>query len=98
MEDNKDMKDEKLLNILCQERMASALELSLKSCERYKDAEREADKKMEYVFELGLDNKQKYAIDQAFTAYNYSNAEYGKAAYLQGFRDGINLIKEIYEI
>lgn len=97
MEVNKEMKDEKLLNILCQERMASALELSLKSCERYKNAEQEADRKMEYVFEMRLDNKQKYAIDQAFTAYNYSNAEYGKAAYLQGFRDGINLLKEIYE-
>ncbi len=49
------MKDEKLLNILCQERMASALELSLKSCERYKKAEQEADRKMEYVFKMGLD-------------------------------------------
>lgn len=55
MEVHKDMKDEKLLNILCQERMASALELSLKSCERYKKAEQEADRKMEYVFKMGLD-------------------------------------------
>lgn len=91
------MNDEKLLNLICRERMTSALEVTLKDCASYKIAELEADRKMEYVLAMGLSSEQKYAIDQAFTAYNESNAEYGKAAYMQGFRDGISLLKELYE-
>lgn len=52
---------------------------------------------MEKALRNGLSKKQKYAIDQALMAYNHSNAEYGRAAYIQGFRDGVRLITEIFD-
>jgi len=90
------MKGETLLDILCRERMGNALENSLRNCDRYNRAEKIANRKMDKALKQGLNRKQKLAIDEAFTAYNYSNAEYGRASYLQGFRDGISLFGEIF--
>ncbi len=91
------MGDDSLLDILCRERIGGALEASLKNCERYKKVENEADKKMEKALRNGLSKKQKLAIDEALMEYNHSNAEYGRAAYIQGFRDGARLIIEIFD-
>jgi hypothetical protein len=91
------MREDNLLDILCRERIGGALEASLKNCDRYNKAENEANKKMEKALRIGLSKKQKFALDQALMAYNHSNAEYGREAYIQGFRDGARFIAEIFD-
>lgn len=92
------MRDDKLLDILCGERLGGALEASLKNSDRYNKAEKEANKKLEKTFKVGLNKKQKIAIDEALMAYDQSNAEYGREAYIQGFRDGVRLLTEVFDI
>ena len=45
-----------------------------------------------------MNKEQKTAVDKVALAYNNSGAEYGRAAYFQGLRDGIKLMSEIRRV
>lgn len=74
------------------------MEQSIRKCKRYHRAVRKADNTLNYALGLNMNKEQKTAVDKVALAYNNSGAEYGRAAYFQGLRDGIKLMSEIRRV
>jgi hypothetical protein len=92
------MKDNKLLKLLYNERIKTALESSLITDLTYQNAVTEADNKLNKLLNLNLNENQRSAIDEAISENNYMGAEYGRVAYQQGFKDALELISELSEL
>lgn len=91
------MKDS-LIELLCQERINTALQETMNNSERYQQAGEEMEEIFEHIKSVVDDDKQKLMIDDVVSAANARGGEYGDGAYHQGFHDGIRLMVEIYEI
>lgn len=91
-------KKDSLLKALFDERMDYALETSLRTDEKYKKARQTASKQQDKLDNIGLSKEQWKATDRAISAYNALSAEYGRAAYEQGFKDSMKLISELYRL
>ena len=87
-----------LVNQLFIQRIEQALEVSLQEDIQYLKAEKTAFEKVNFLDTLGLNAKQNQAIDTAITALNDLGNEYGRVAYLQGFRDSLKLITELHDL
>ena len=87
-----------LLEKLGQQRIDNALEQTIRKCKRYHSAVRKADDTLDYALGLSMNKEQKAAVDNVALAYNHCGAEYGRAAYFQGLRDGIKLMSEIRRV
>lgn len=87
----------KLLDILAMERMGEALEKELKEDGEYQDGLKEQENALREVKEMMLDEDQEETVDRAVSATNNCGTLYGIAAYRQGVRDGIRLIRELEE-
>lgn len=74
------------------------LEASLRADEGYKKARKVADETLDDVDDIGLDKKQWKTVDRAVSAANALEAEYGRAAYEQGFKDSVKLISELQNL
>lgn len=91
-------KKDSLLKALFDERMDYALETSLRTDEKYKKARQTASKQQDKLDNIGLSKEQWKTADRAISAYNAVSTEYGRAAYEQGFCDGVKLISELYRL
>lgn len=91
------MKDS-LIELLCQERIDTALQETMNNSERYRQASEEVEEILQQIKGVVDDDKQKLMIDDVVSAANARGGEYGDGAYHQGFYDGIRLMVEIYEI
>ncbi len=91
-------KEEKLLDILARERMGTALETALKGDDGYRQELKEQETAFNEMKEIMLDERQEAVVDRAISATNNCGAIYGMAAYGQGFRDGVKVIRELGEI
>lgn len=91
-------KKDSLLKALFDERMDYALETSLRTDEKYKKARQTVSKQQDKLDNIGLSKEQWKATDRAISAYNALSAEYGRAAYEQGFKDSMKLISELYRL
>lgn len=87
-----------LLEKFGEHRINNALEKMLKSHKRYHRSVRKTKEKLEYALGLDMNSKQRLAVDRVASAYNYCGAEYGRAAYFQGLKDGIRLMSEIRRV
>lgn len=94
-EDKKSMKEDLLLNIICEYRTQKALDKYLRSLTKYRDAQREAAIRLDEAIERCKDKEMQLAVDRVVSAYNGCCVEYGRGAYSQGLKDGIRLMKEI---
>lgn len=92
------MKKEKLLDILMDKRMETALEAALKEDGGYRHGLEEQETAFDAVKEIPLDEEQENVVDRAISATNNCGALYGIAAYRQGLKDGIQIARELGEI
>ncbi len=84
-----------VLESFCIHRLNTALEESISKDKGYQKKEDEIHKAILRIDKIGLTQKQWEIVDRALSACNERNAEYGEKAYLQGFRDVVNLIMEV---
>lgn len=96
--DKNKAKKDSLLKALFDERIDYALEASLRTDEKYKKAQQTASKQQDKLDNIGLSKEQWKAVARAISAYNALSAEYGRAAYEQGFKDSVKLISELYQL
>lgn len=76
-------------------RINGALEDSLRQDRRYQSARAGARRKVKRLEDMGLSRRQWTAVDQALSACNGSTSEYGRAAYVLGFQDAVDVIVEL---
>ncbi len=91
-------KNEKLLDILMEERIHKGLEKALNDNELYQSAQKEVDEAINELEKAGLSREQNKVVDKAISAANASGSAYGATAYRQGFYDGIKLMVEVNQI
>ncbi|HBA50171.1 MAG TPA: hypothetical protein DCZ91_20740 [Lachnospiraceae bacterium] len=92
------MKREKLLDILAEERMGTALEEALKGDVEYQHELEVQETAFEEMKNVMLNGEQETVVEKAISATNNCGALYGAAAYRQGFKDGIRVVCELGEI
>lgn len=85
-----------VLQTLIDEGISYALEASLRTDKGYKEARKAADETLDDIDDIGLDKKQWKTVDRAVSAANALGAEYGRAAYEQGFKDSVRLLSELF--
>ncbi|MDE7436029.1 MAG: hypothetical protein K2N01_09485 [Lachnospiraceae bacterium] len=76
-------------------RIDTALEEELRGNARYQDARDRSRREVCSIDELGLEQGQWETVDQALSASNHLGAEYGRAAYMLGFQDAMDIVVEI---
>ena len=89
------MKENSLLELLLEERMTGALEKVLSTDVGYQNTCKKINKRVKRLDKTKLNEKQSSAVDRVLTAQNVNSSEYGRAAYRQGFKDGLLLLQEI---
>ncbi len=92
------MKKEKLLDILAEERMGTALEEALKEDGEYQHELGEQETAFGEMIRLLPDGELETVVDRAVSATNSCGAAYGMAAYRQGFKDGVRVARELEKI
>lgn len=80
------------------QRMEKALEESIRTDEKYNEARKIANMEQDKLNKIVLDKAQWQLMDNAISAANALGAEYGRAAYYQGFQDAIKLVSELYNM
>lgn len=80
------------------ERLSTVVEDTLRESDEYKNKNREYDRVWAYLLKIGLDKEKQRLIDQVMSLQNYFGAEYGRVAYVQGVKDGIKLVEELYGV
>lgn len=85
-----------LLEILAMERLSTAVEDTLREPGEYRNKNGEYDRIWAYLIKIGLDKEKRRLIDKLMSLQNYFSAEYGRVAYVQGVKDGIKLVEELY--
>ena len=91
-------KKESILDILTEERLYNALEVSLSNNKEYQAVQTELQEAINKLEKMGLSREQDRAVDRALSITNQSSAIYGATAYRQGFYDGIRLMAELEQI
>lgn len=81
-----------VLESFCMHRLNTALEESLRKDKSYQKKEEEIHKAIMHIDKIGLPHNQWKIVDRALSASNARNSEYGEKAYMQGFKDVVNLI------
>lgn len=94
--EEKPKKKESILQMLFNESIKYSLETSLQTDEEYIKARKIADEALDNTEDIGLDKKQWGTVDEAVSTANALGAEYGRAAYEQGFKDSVKLLSELY--
>lgn len=92
------MKHNSLLEILLEERMNGALELSLLTDTDYQNAQIESEHLLKKLGKKKLTKKQMLAVDRVLSVSDSLLSEYGRAAYRQGFKDCLVLMQEIEQL
>lgn len=77
------------------QRISTALETAIKESPRYQEVIKQQYKEKAKLDKVKFSKKQAKVIDQVISAANTSGAEYGLAAYQQGFQDGLKLMSEL---
>ncbi|MFQ4260635.1 hypothetical protein HGQ82_07000 [Clostridioides difficile] len=80
------------LESFCTHRLNTALEESLRKDKSYQQKEDKIHKAIMRIDKIGLTHSQWKTVDRALSASNARNSEYGEKAYMQGFKDVVNLI------
>lgn len=96
--EKKQMEKDSVLQEIFDVGINCALEASLRKDKAYIKSREIAGKQQDKLEHIGLNKKQWRAADRAISASNALGAEYGRAAYEQGFRDGVKLISELYQL
>lgn len=86
---------ESLLEQFFDARLSEALEDSLRRDRRYQSARAEARRKVKRLEDMGLRSRRWRPVDQVLSACNSSASEYGRAAYVLGFQDAVDVIVEL---
>lgn len=92
---NRRKQSESLLEQYFAARIDAALEEELRENARYQDAMDTSRREVCGIDELGLEQGQWETVDQALSASNRLGAEYGRAAYILGFQDAMDVVVEI---
>ncbi|SHK83291.1 hypothetical protein SAMN02745136_03446 [Anaerocolumna jejuensis DSM 15929] len=92
------MKKDIVLEELFSTRINHALELSLTMDENYNKVVKKEENLLNKLAKIKLSNKQRLAVDKAFSANNACSAEYGRIAYQQGFQDALKLMAELLKL
>lgn len=86
---------ESLLEQFFEARADTALEESVRKDMKYQKASAEIRKEVKKIDKIKLNHKQWGIVDNALSACNNKSAEYGRIAYMQGFKDAANLLLEL---
>ncbi len=92
------MNKNSLVELLTEERMNTALEQALKTNESYQNWNRKIESQERKIDKMRLNKIQRIAVDRLISAYNANAAEYGRAAYEQGFKDCLILMRELSQL
>ncbi len=84
-----------LLEQFFEMRADTALEESVRKDMKCQKANAEIHKEVKKIDKIKLNHKQWGIVDNALSACNNRSAEYGRVAYMQGFKDAANLLLEI---
>lgn len=82
------------LESFCMHRLNTALEESIRKDKSYQKKDEEIQKAIMRIEKIGLTHNQWKTVDRALSACNARSSGYGEKAYMQGFKDVINLIIE----
>lgn len=82
------------LESFCMHRLNTALEESIRKDKSYQKKDEEIQKAIMSIDKIGLTHNQWKTVDRALSACNARSSGYGEKAYMQGFKDVINLIIE----
>lgn len=82
------------LESFCMHRLNTALEESIRKDKSYQKKDEEIQKAIMRIDKIGLTHNQWKTVDRALSACNARSSGYGEKAYMQGFKDVINLIIE----
>ena len=88
-------KKDSLLERIFEARVGNALEEALRNDIKYQKANAKTHKKVEKISEHKFSTEQWAVVDRALSAYNTRSVEYGRVAYMQGFRDAANLLWQV---
>lgn len=91
-------KNDDLFKEFFAQRMETALEVSIRTDDKYNEARKIANAEQDKLNEISLNKMQWQLMDNAISAANALGAEYGRAAYYQGFQDAIKLVTELYNM
>lgn len=80
------------LESFCMHRLDTVLEESMRKDKSYQKKDEEIHKAIMHINKIDLTHNQWKIVDSALSACNARNSLYGKKAYMQGFKDVINLI------
>lgn len=92
---NREMEEEKLLDILVRERMEKALNMLLRNNQDYQKAMKMLDEEYDKIKKVNLSDKQCLMIDRLISSANHCGAVYGEAAYKLGLQDGARIMSEL---
>ncbi len=90
--------DNSLLEDFLEKRMREALEPSSVSDEQYQEALKKQKESVKQLEECGLNKEQLEKVEQVILTSQTLNAEYGRAAYKQGYMDAYKLLTELKHI
>lgn len=89
------MANDNVVNIFCEERMNRAVDQIVINDPIYKKASLHSSKAIDKLIKTGLTKKQYKLLDKADCAKNLLAVEYGRIAYIQGMKDGLQYIPAI---
>ena len=91
------MEKDDLLKGFFEQRIDVAMDMYMESCDRYKEAEQEANAELENLAEFGFTKEQRLKVNRVATAFNHYGSVYGEEAYKFGFWDGIKLLNMLID-
>lgn len=86
-----------LLEILAKQRMDTILEEVLRADSNYQKVNEQTQRKVKRIEKAGLTKAQWHIIDTALSACNERCSDYGRMAYMLGFKDGVKMFEELSE-
>ena len=95
--DDTEYESHSILESFCLHRLDTALEESIRNDKDYQKKDSEVHTKIMRIDKIGLTHKQWKIVDSALSACNARNSIYGEKAYMQGFKDIVNLLMEVTE-
>lgn len=93
--DNPQKTEESLLEDFFEKRISTALKAALVSGIQYQAALKKQNESISRLEKCGLSMEQKSKVDEALSASQALNTEYGREAYKQGFADAHKLLTEL---
>ncbi len=97
-ESRKSSPESSILESFFRERKAGALESSLNENADYQTEVREYNEEISRLEQSGLSKEQFNTVNKVISAANAIGAEYGTAAYRQGFHDARRLVTELFHM